>query len=157
MTYRVELKALALLQSAELTRDMEIKHLKKLASMASEVAFSAGEVIYQKGDRGRAVYLIEAGEVIVEMATPGQGRMTLNTFGPGQFFGWSSLFPSERKMAWTRAVEPTRAIAINATRLKAACQFDHNLEYAIVRRASRAMADRVLAVRRQMTIGPIIT
>jgi CRP-like cAMP-binding protein len=155
MTYKVELKALTLLRSAELTQDMETKHLRKLASMASEVEFSAGELIYQKGDMGRAVYLIEAGEVVVELAVADQGLVTINTFGPGQFFGWSSLFPSERKMAWTRAAEPTRAIAINASRLKAACQFDHNLEYAIVRRASRAMADRILAVRRQMAVGLI--
>jgi hypothetical protein len=58
-------------------------------------------------------------------------------------------------MAWTRAAKPTRAFAINASRLKAACQFDHNLEYAIVRRASRAMADRILSVRRQMAVGRI--
>ena len=153
MTYKVELKALTLLRSAELTRDMETKHLRKLASMASEVEFSAGEVIYQKGDMGRAVYLIEEGQVVVEMTVPGQGQVTINTFGPGQFFGWSSLFPSERKMAWTRAAKPTRAIAINASRLKAACQFDHNLEYAIVRRAARAMADRILANRRQFAVA----
>jgi CRP-like cAMP-binding protein len=81
MTYKVELKALAMLRSAELTRDMETRHLRKLASMASEVEFSAGELIYQKGDMGRAVYLIEEGEVVVELAMPGQGRMTINTFG----------------------------------------------------------------------------
>jgi CRP-like cAMP-binding protein len=155
MTYELELKALKMFQAAELTRDMETKQLKKLASMASEVDFAAGELIYQKGDMGRAVYLIEAGQVDVEMNLPGQGSITINTFGPGQFFGWSSLFPSERKMAWTRAVKPTRAIAINASRLKAACQFDHNLEYAIVRRASRAMADRILAIRRQWAVGHI--
>lgn len=152
MTHRVELKALALLRSVELTRDMETKYLKKLASMASEVEFSEGEVIYQKGDMGRAVYLIEEGQVVVEMVVPGQGQISINTFGPGQFFGWSSLFPSERKMAWTRTTKPTRAIAINANRLRAACQFDHNLEYAIVRRAARAMVDRILANRRQLAV-----
>jgi CRP-like cAMP-binding protein len=129
---------------------METKHLQKLASMASETRFSEGEIIYQKGDMGRAVYLIEEGQVIVEVEVPGQGQVTINTFGPGQFFGWSSLFPTESKMAWTRAVKPTRAIAINASRLKAACQFDHNLEYAIVRRAARAMTDRILANRQQL-------
>jgi len=153
MTSKVELKALTMLRSAELTRDMETQHLRKLASMVSEVEFPEGEVIYQKGDMGQAVYLIEEGQVVVEMAVPGQGQVTINTFGPGQFFGWSSLFPSERKMAWTRAVKPTRAIAINANRLKAACQFDHNLEYAIVRRAARAMAARILANRRGLTVA----
>ena len=150
MTSKVELKALTLLRSAELTRNMETKHLRKLASLASEVEFSEGELIYRKGDRGQALYLIEEGQVVVEITVPGQGQVTINTFGPGQFFGWSSLFPTGRKMAWTRAVKPTRAIAINANRLGAACRFDHNLEYALVWRAVRAMVDRIKVNRQQL-------
>jgi CRP-like cAMP-binding protein len=150
MTTKIELRALTGLRSADLTRDMETKHLHKLASLASVVEFSEGEVIYQKGDVGRAVYLIEEGAVAVEMTIPGEGQITLNSFGPGQFFGWSSLFPTEQKMAWTRAVKPTRAIAFDARRLKAACQTDHNLEYAIVRRAVKAMGDRLIDNRKQL-------
>jgi CRP-like cAMP-binding protein len=152
MTFITKSKAVKLLQSAELTCDMEIRHLRKLASIASEVEFSEGEIIYRKGDVGQALYLIEEGQVVVEMTVPGQGQVIINTFGPDQFFGWSSLFPSERKMALTRVVKPTRAVAINASKLRAACQFDHNLEYAIVRRATRAMIDRIKAHRQQWAV-----
>jgi CRP-like cAMP-binding protein len=150
MTSEIELKALTMLRSVELTHNMETEHLRKLASMASEVEFSEGEIIYHQGDTGRAVYLIEEGEVVVDIAVPGQGQVTINTFGPGQFFGWSSLFPSERKMAWTRALKPTRAIAINASQVRVACRADHGLEYAIIRRAARDMIDRIKACRQQL-------
>lgn len=149
MKFILKSEALKILQSAELTRDMEMKHLCKLASMACEMEFPEGEIIYQKEDKGQALYLIEEGQVVVEMDVPNLGRVTVNTFGPGQIFGWSSLFPSERKLGWTRATKPTWVLAINASRLRAAFQFDHNLEYAVVRRAARAMVDRVKDCRQQ--------
>lgn len=150
MTSKTELKALTLLRSTELTSDMETKHLRKLAAMATEVEFAEGEIIYSRGDLGKALYLIQDGEVIIETDIPGQGQVTLNVLGPGQFFGWSSLFPPERKMFCTRVIKPTQAIAINANQLRAAWQTDHDLEYAIVRRAGRDMARRIKATRQQL-------
>jgi CRP-like cAMP-binding protein len=149
MTFIFKSEALRILQSAELTRDMEMKHLCKLASMTCEMEFPEGEIIYRRGDMGQALYLIEEGEVVVEIDIPNLGLVAVNTFGPGQIFGWSSLFPFERKIGWTRATKPTRVLAINAHRLRAAFQFDHNLEYAVVRRAARAMVDRVKDCRQQ--------
>lgn len=150
MATKTELKALTLLRSTELTSDMETKHLRRLAAMATQVEFAEGEIIYSRGDMGQALYLIQDGEVIIETDIPGQGPVTLNVLGPGQFFGWSSLFPSERKMFCTRAMKPTRAIAIDASQLRAAWQTDHDLEYAIVRRAGKDMATRIKATRQQL-------
>jgi CRP-like cAMP-binding protein len=151
MTSKTELKALTLLRSAELTHDLDTKHLTALAAMASEVEFAKNDIIYEKGSVGRALYLIEDGEVVIETEVPGQGNVVMNTLGPGQFFGWSSLFPPERKMAWTRAVKPTHVIAFNANQMWAAWRTDHSLEYAMIRRAGRDMANRIKATRHQLT------
>lgn len=150
MTSQSELKILTILRSTELTHDMETNHLRKLASIASEVEFAEDEVIYEAGEVGKAVYLIETGEVVIEMDAPGVGPVKVLTVGPGQLFGWSSLFPAERKTARARAVQPTRAVAIDANRLRALWQTDHGLEYAIIRRATRVMADRIKATRQQL-------
>jgi CRP-like cAMP-binding protein len=75
----------------------------------------------------------------------------MNTLGPGQFFGWSALFPAERKMAWTRTLSPTRVYSFDAAQLHDAFQADHTLEYALVRRAGRAMIDRIRTTRQQLT------
>jgi CRP-like cAMP-binding protein len=83
------------------------------ATSSCEMEFPEGEIIYRKGDMGQALYLIEEGQVAVEMDVPNLGQVTVNTFGLGQIFGWSSLFPSERKVGWTRATKPTQALAIN--------------------------------------------
>ena len=150
MTSKTELKALTLLRSAELTHDMKTDHLRKLASFSTEVEFQKDEIIYQKGSAGKAVFLIETGQVVIETNVPGHGNVIMNTLGPGQFFGWSSLFPSERKMAWTRAVEPTLAIAIDSAQLRSTWQGDHDFEYALVRRAGRDMAGRIQSTRQEL-------
>lgn len=150
MTSQLELKVITLLRSIELTRNMETGHLKKLAAMAREVEFAADKIIYRRGDTGQAVYLVEDGEVVIEMDVAGKGLMVMNTLGPGQFFGWSSLFPSERKMAWTRTTKITRVIAFDAAQLRAACKNDHELEYAIVRRAAESTANRIKLNRQQL-------
>ena len=150
MTSKTELKVLTILRSLEVTRDLETEHLRKLASLTSEVEFAEGEIIYRVGDVGEAIYIIETGQVVIEMNVPGQGEVTVLTVGPGQLFGWSSLFPSERTMARARAVKPTQAIAINANRLQAACRTDHRLENAIIRCTAKVMADRIKTTRQQL-------
>ncbi len=150
MTSQIELKALTMLRSAELTQNMETEHLRKLAATAGEAEFSEGEIIYHKGQAGQAVYLIETGQIVIETDVPDQGRVIMNTLGPGQFFGWSALFPTERKMAWTRATQPTKTIVFNAKQLQTAWQTDHKLEYAVIRRAGRDMIERIKAIRQQL-------
>jgi len=150
MTSKIELNALSMLRSAELTHDMETKHLTAMAGIAVEMEFAQDTIIYEKGSRGQALYLIEVGEVVIETEVPGQGRIVMNRLGPGQFFGWSSLFPLERKMGWTRAAKPTRVIAFNANRLQSLWRANHELEYAIIRRAGRDMANRIKATRQQL-------
>lgn len=151
MTSKFELKIITLLRSVELTQDMETDHLKKLAAIAREIKIEADRVIYRRGDAGQAVFLIEDGEVAIEMDIPGRGLTVMNRLGPGQFFGWSALFPSERKMAWTRTTKPTRAIAFDAADLRAVCRADHEFEYAIVRRAAESTANRIKLTRQQLS------
>ena len=143
MTSKFELQVLTLLRSVELTRTMDSKHLKILASVAQEKIFEADRLIYRRGDKGQAVYLIAEGEVVIEMEIPNYGLMVMNTLGPGDFFGWSSLFPSEHKMAWTRSTKQTRVIAFDAVKLREACAADHDLEYAVIRRAAESTANRI--------------
>lgn len=151
MTSKFELKVLTALRASELMHGMQANHLKKMAAIATELTFDADKVIYQKGAAGQAVYLIQSGQVVIETNVPGQGQIVMNTLGPGQFFGWSSLFPAERKMAWTRAIKPTRVFAFNAAKLHDAFQADHTFEYALVRRAGQAMIERIKATRNQLT------
>jgi len=135
------------LQSMEFTRDLDPQHLKKLAAIATEVTFSEGATVFREGDASELVYLIEEGEVAVEIQVPGHGQVQVLTVGPGQLLGWSSLFPPRRKTAGGRALTPTRAIAINSEELRNLLDSDHELGYAIMWRVAEVIADRLKATR----------
>ena len=71
-------------------------HLHKLATIATERQFEEGEIIYRAGETGQAIYLIQEGEVAVEMEVEGYGPVRLFTVGPGQLFGWNIIpYPTE--------------------------------------------------------------
>lgn len=147
MTTLIQRKVILMLRSAILTRDMKPEHLEKLALTAHEVEFAANEIIYNEADRGQAIHLVTAGEVVVERDLPRRGRVIVQTYYPGHFFGWSALFPEECLMPRTRAVKPAQLIAFDARQLKAICDNDYDFECNLFRLVTRAIASELKSAR----------
>jgi CRP/FNR family transcriptional regulator, cyclic AMP receptor protein len=80
---------------------------------ASNVRFNAGEFIFQEGREANTFYLIREGKVALEVVAPGHGSLTIETLGGGEMLGWSWLIPPYRSQFDARAVEMTRAIALD--------------------------------------------
>jgi CRP-like cAMP-binding protein len=150
MTTQSELKILTVLRSMEVLHGLEASHVKKLASIAREMQFPEGEIIYRPGDIGQAIYLIQTGQVIIEMEVVGYGQVTVYTVEPGQLFGWSALFPPRRKSAQARVAKPTWAIVIPADQLLDLFHRDHNLEFAFTKRITETVVERMKATRLQL-------
>jgi CRP/FNR family transcriptional regulator len=144
------LKIVTALRSMELFHDLDTPHLHKLATIATEIDFPEGEIIYREGEAGKAIYLVQVGEIVIEMALTADNVITLFTIGPGQLFGWSSLFPARRKQARARAQEMTQAIVIDAGQLRHMFRSDHKLELAILNRMNQVIAERVYSARLQL-------
>lgn len=72
--------------------------------------YLAGEVIFDEGEEGQAIYLIDAGEV--ELLRRGRsGPERIATLGPGAFFGDMALLDDLPRLAQARAQTPTRLFA----------------------------------------------
>lgn len=138
------------LQAMEFTHGLEPEHLERLASMATEASFSEGEILFREGDMCDVVYLVREGQVAIRIHVPGRGRVNILTVGPGQLVGWSSLFARRHMTATGCAVAATRAIAIDADKLRAACEEDHHLGHAVVWRVAGIIAERLKATRLQL-------
>jgi CRP/FNR family transcriptional regulator, cyclic AMP receptor protein len=150
MTTRAELEKVTILRSIEFFSDMHTSHLKKLAAITSEVEFSAGQIIYQEGDADQPVYLVQKGEVVIEMKAPDNTYATVLMVGRGQLFGWSALFPGQRKRARARATKATHAITLDGGRLNQLFQADHKLEHVMMQKMIKLVGDRVYAARQQL-------
>lgn len=129
---------------------LEPQHLRLLADNAMRMTFTPGQLIFREGDPANRFYLIESGKVLLESA-PKDGRpVALQTIGPGDVLGWSWLFPPYYWHFDARAVEPTTAIFFYGTRLRESCETDPGFGYALMKRMTAVVVQRLQAARRQL-------
>jgi CRP/FNR family transcriptional regulator, cyclic AMP receptor protein len=96
----------------------------RIAEIATPVQWGVGETIFREGDRDSLLYVVEEGRAAIEVTIPGRGRAILLTVSPGEVCGWSSLFHQRPKTAAARTTEPTRALALDAPKLRVLCDAD---------------------------------
>lgn len=119
---------LAKLQSlSPLLRDLEPEGLDFLESVATEVEFSAGDVIFEEDETATSFYLISSGKVGLEVSFPTKEPHLIETIGPGEMLGVSWLFPPAR-WSWTaRALTLTETVAFDADAVREHLREDRNL------------------------------
>jgi SulP family sulfate permease len=67
----------------------------------------AGECIICQGERTGGLYMIESGQVRVQLACEDGSTLRLRTLGPGAFFGEMGVYSGERASATVVAEEPS--------------------------------------------------
>ncbi len=157
MTTKAEFDIVTALRSMEFFHDMEPNHLHKLAAIAREVTFASGDLVYKEGDLDKGMYLVQEGEVVIEMKSLTQGYAPVLIIGKGQLFGWSSLFPGQRKRARARVLKDTRALLLDTERLNYLFETDHQLENVIMRRMIKLVGERVYATRQKLIKSPEVS
>jgi CRP-like cAMP-binding protein len=123
--------------------DPEYVHL--LVGCASNVRFEAGSFIFRQGEEARHFFLIRQGKGALEMAPPNRPPMMIQTVGEGDVLGWSWLIPPHRWRFDARALELTRAFAMDGACLRQKCEQDPRLGYELLRRFSSIIAERLEA------------
>ncbi len=124
-------------------------HVAKLSSMASEVHFQPGELIFHEGDHSSLFYLLISGNVALEVITPGH-PVRVATLYSGEVLGWSSVTGDTGKQFQARALEEVHAWAFDGARLRHACEQDFAFGFAFMHAVLTVMAERLHAVRSQL-------
>ena len=126
------------------------EYSRLLVNCASNVAFQPGKYILREGEEANEFYLIRQGRVAIEI-NPSQGRpIVVDTVGEGEILGWSWLLPPYIWRFHARAMESTRAVALDGKCLRAKCEQDHDLGYELLKRFSQVMNRRLDATRIQL-------
>ena len=124
--------------------------LRGLAGCATRIEFSAGETIFRQGDVASCFYLIEQGRVAIEAGRSEGAKILVQTLGPGDALGWSWLFPPFTWSFGARTAEPTRAIFIYGTWLRAMAEQDPVFGYKLMECVVRLVIDRMQAIHLQL-------
>lgn len=121
-----------------------------VTACASNVRFSPGTYIFKQGDEANQFYLIRSGSVALEMFARQSQPLTVETLQEGDVLGWSFLVPPYIWDLHARAVQETRAIAVDGKCLRAKCEHNHDLGYKVLQRFSQLMVRRLHATRFQL-------
>ena len=133
-----------------LFKDLRDATIKYIAECGTNVVFEAGTVIAREGEEANAFYLIRDGKVAIQVSTPNQGPVTLQTVGANDIIGWSWLFPPYLWCYDIKAIKKTRVIALDGRCLRNKCEKDHDLGYRLMKRFSQLIAHRLQATRMQV-------
>ena len=133
-----------------LLKDCQRQYIQLLVECASNVRFNAGETILQQGQEANLLYLIRQGKVALEIPDSGGSPIIVQTLGEGDVLGWSWAITPYRWHFDARAVEVTRAIALDGKCLRDKCELDHDLGYEVMRRVTHVMEHRLQATRLQL-------
>ena len=131
-------------------KNLDPKILQVIVGCATNVVFKAGEFIFREEGDAQEFYLIRKGQVALEIYAPGRGPITLQTLHDGNILGWSWLVPPYQWHFDARAVEETRAIALNGRCLRAKSEECHELGYELMKRFAFVVTQRIEALTLQL-------
>jgi len=85
--------------------------LRILDGLLHEREYQANEIVFDAGDDGQAIYIVEQGEVLIcRQGDPDGGRIA--TLGAGTFFGELALLDNLPRMAQARAETACRLLVL---------------------------------------------
>jgi CRP-like cAMP-binding protein len=128
---------------------LEPQYFRLIIGCASNVRFKAGQLLFHEGEEASQFYMIREGKVALEIATAPE-PIVIQTVREGDVLGWSWLVSPYRWRFDARALDATRAIALDGKCLRTKSEEDHNFGYEMMKRFSNVMVERLEATRLQL-------
>jgi CRP/FNR family cyclic AMP-dependent transcriptional regulator len=85
-----------------------------------ERTLEPGETVFDTGESGENLFVIQAGEIEITREGPG-GRRTVARLGPGDFFGEVSVVAGRPRSSRAVAVRSTRVLELDRSTLESMC------------------------------------
>ena len=117
---------------------------------ARNARFEPGEHVFREGGDAGNFYLLREGQVALELASGEGAAITFQTIGAGEILGASWLVPPFRWTFDARALDRTRAIALDAVCIRTKCEENPELGWELMKRIAPVLIERMQAARLQM-------
>ena len=92
--------------------DLGADELARLSGLCHTQQLATGEVLFQKGDPGDALFGVRRGQVRIETGASDGSRLTLNFTGSGDLFGEVAVLDGQDRTADATAGEPTELFVL---------------------------------------------
>ncbi len=138
-----------LIRAGRLLGGIDPAHLRTLLSLAQEMNFKQGEVMFQEGDKPSYLYLLVAGDVALDLSTAA-GPFRVQTFGPGDAVGWSAIPRDQHANFTARALTDVSTVALPGDDVLSLCDHNPEIGYLLMRRLLELITDRLDSTRLQL-------
>ena len=120
------------------------KELITLAAFSKEKRFASGASLFQEGDAGAEMYVIQEGRVLISKFIPGAGEEALAILERGTFFGEMSLIDGEPRSADARAYNgPLTVLALDQQTVLEVLSMDPHAALEFLQLLCRLIATRL--------------
>lgn len=138
------------LQAIPLLHDLQISHLRQLASLAVLQHYNANTTIFQENSLHRTFYLVTHGTVALDLHLPRRSPKRILTVGTGDILAWSAVLADGRMTTSAITLEPAQVVAWPAGQLLNLCEADHEIGFLFMQRIAQALSRRLTATRLQL-------
>ncbi|HEY6879772.1 MAG TPA: cyclic nucleotide-binding domain-containing protein [Polyangiales bacterium] len=126
---------------------LDARQVAQVVSYATAADYKPGALIFQRDFDAQEFFIVRRGRIAIEVPSIEGEALQIQTVGEGSLLGWSWFVPPYRWSFDARAVEPSNLISIDGAKLRAACDNDPKLGYALMKRFAALMAERLNAAR----------
>ncbi len=100
------------LNRIEIFQNVSLANLENLSRAITVQTFADGAALFNEGDEGNAMYMIEAGQIDIFVTERGGQDKLLRELTPGNVVGEFSLLDGQPRSAGAKAHGPVRALAL---------------------------------------------
>ncbi len=141
----------SIIGAQQFLRTMPAAYVERLAAVGTHISLPAGHRLFEEGGPADKFWLIDAGQVALDVLIPGDGRVTIERLGRGDVVGLSWLQQPYQWRYGAITTQPMQAFEFDARQVRAACEQDPAFGYAIVLRFMAVAARRLQATRARLT------
>jgi len=139
------------LRDHQFTAGMATEDVSRIMDcVVGEASFAEDEVLFRAGSPADRLYLLEDGEVALEIHSPARPHRIIQTVAGGEILGWSWLFEPYRWTFDARAITPTSAIVLDAAKIRHCADQHPDLGILVIRRIAGLVVQRLHATRLQL-------
>ncbi len=132
---------------------LDDEQLRKIAAVAYQVAYEKGTVLFREGDRGDALFIIEAGAVDLYQKREEEGGVKLATLLVGAVMGEVTLVHIEPRSATAIAAkEATEVVVLKNIDLVALFLEDRELLVVLLLNITRILSKRLRNADQRLTV-----
>ena len=138
---------LQLVGALPLLRGLPPEQITRLAAACRHVSLPRNHRLFEEGAPADRFWIVDAGEVALDVLIPGVGRLVIETLGRGDVVGLSWLVPPYQWQFGAVCTQSMQAFEFDARAIRTACAQDPAFGYAIALRFMTVASHRLQVTR----------